>query len=214
MIISKTDSSKKFKDILDKSGISCFIVIPLKYNNKIVGILNIFSGNQTSFEKDEIDVLLEVAKNISTDTRGMKLEVELKNTLKQLQRALYETIDAITLMSEIKDPYTSGHQKKVALLASAISEELGLPKDIIDGIYVSGLLHDVGKISVPNDILAKPGQLNEGEFIIVKNHPIVSYDILKSIEFPWPVADIVSQHHEKINGSGYPRGVNGERYTY
>ena len=99
-------------------------------------------------------------------------------------------------MSEIKDPYTSGHQKKVALLASAISKEMGLAKDMIDGVYVSGLLHDVGKISVPNDILSKPGQLNEGEFLIVKNHPIVSYDILKSIEFPWSVADIVSQHHD------------------
>jgi len=133
--------------------------------------------------------------------------------MKQLQRALYETIDAITLMSEIKDPYTSGHQKRVAIISSAIATELGLSKDMIDGIYVAGLLHDVGKISVPNDILAKPGKLNEGEFIIIKNHPIVSYNILEHIEFPWPIASIVTQHHERMDGSGYPYGILGEEMT-
>jgi putative nucleotidyltransferase with HDIG domain len=210
-IFSIDDIQSRFsfplKKIFNKGHIGSLAVMPLKYNNSIIGLLNIYSSNIHSFNKDETKMLREVAKNISTDTRGMKLEIELKNTMKQLERALYETIDAITLMSEIKDPYTSGHQKKVALLASTISKELGLPKNVIDGIYVSGLLHDVGKISVPNDILAKPGQLNEGEFIIVKNHPVVSYDILKSIEFPWSVADIVQQHHEKINGSGYPKGL-------
>jgi putative nucleotidyltransferase with HDIG domain len=133
--------------------------------------------------------------------------------MKQLQRALYETIDAITLMSEIKDPYTSGHQKKVAIISSAIATELGLSKDTIDGIYVAGLLHDVGKISVPNDILAKPGKLNEGEFLIIKNHPIVSYNILEHIEFPWPIANIVNQHHERMDGSGYPYGIQGEEMS-
>jgi putative nucleotidyltransferase with HDIG domain len=206
----KSRFSFPLQEAFSKGRIGSLAVMPLKYNNSIVGLLNIYSSNINSFNKDETEMLREVAKNISTDTRGMMLEIELKNTMKQLQRALYETIDAITLMSEIKDPYTSGHQKKVALLASAISEEHGLSKDVIDGIYVSGLLHDVGKISVPNDILAKPGQLTEGEFIIVKNHPVVSYDILKSIEFPWSVADIVSQHHEKINGSGYPKGLKGQ----
>jgi putative nucleotidyltransferase with HDIG domain len=204
----KDNFSPPFTDILDENGIGSLAVIPLKYNKSIVGFINVYSPGKCISE-DEIDVLKEVAKNIAADTRGLKLEIELKNTLKQLRKALYETIDAITLMSEIKDPYTSGHQKKVALLASAISEEIGLPRDIIDGIYVSGLLHDVGKISVPNDILAKPGQLNEGEFIIVKNHPVVSYDILKNIEFPWSIADIVSQHHEKMDGSGYPSGIKG-----
>jgi putative nucleotidyltransferase with HDIG domain len=197
-----------FIDLLDKKGIGSVAVIPLKYDKSTVGLINIYSPDKF-ISRDEIDVLKEVARNIAADIRSLKLEIELDDTSKQLRKALYETIDAITLMSEIKDPYTSGHQKKVALLASAISEELGLPRDIIDGIYVSGLLHDVGKISVPNDILSKPGQLNEGEFIIVKNHPVISYDILKNIEFPWSIADIVSQHHEKMDGSGYPSGIKG-----
>jgi putative nucleotidyltransferase with HDIG domain len=192
---------------MDGNGITSSVIIPLKYNNDIVGLLSVFSSLDESFKGSELKALQEISKIISTDTRRLKLEMELKNTLGQLQRTLYETIDAITLMSEIKDPYTSGHQKKVALIASAISDELGLPKDIIDGIYISGLLHDVGKISVPNDILAKPGGLNEGEFFIVKKHPEVSYAILKNIEFPWPVAQIVIQHHERIDGSGYPKGI-------
>jgi putative nucleotidyltransferase with HDIG domain len=204
----KDNFSPPLTDVLDKNGIGSLAVIPLKYGKSTVGLINIYSRDKY-ISKDEIDVLEEIARNIAAVIRSLKLEVELKNISKQLRKALYETIDAITLMSEIKDPYTSGHQKKVALLASAISEEIGLPRDIIDGIYVSGLLHDVGKISVPNDILAKPGQLNEGEFIIVKNHPVVSYDILKNIEFPWSIADIVSQHHEKMDGSGYPSGIKG-----
>ena len=204
----KDNFSPPLTDVLDKNGIGSLAVIPLKYDKSTIGFINIYSRDKY-ISKHEIDLLEETARNITAPVRSLKLEAELKNTSKQLRKALYETIDAITLMSEIKDPYTSGHQKKVALLASAISEEIGLPRDIIDGIYVSGLLHDVGKISVPNDILAKPGQLNEGEFIIVKNHPVVSYDILKNIEFPWSIADIVSQHHEKMDGSGYPGGVKG-----
>ncbi len=204
----KDNFSPPLTDVLDKNGIGSLAVIPLKYDKSTVGFINIFSRNKYISE-DEIDMLEETARDIAAPIRSLKLEAELKITSKQLRKALYETIDAITLMSEIKDPYTSGHQKKVALLASAISEEIGLTRDIIDGIYVSGLLHDVGKISVPNDILAKPGQLNEGEFIIVKNHPVVSYDILKNIEFPWSIADIVSQHHEKMDGSGYPGGIKG-----
>ncbi len=201
------------EELVLKNNFSSSILIPLKHKDCIIGLLNIFSDHEDSFNEHEKNILLKVSSNLSTDIQGLKLEIQLEDTMKQLQRALYETIDAITLMSEIKDPYTSGHQKKVALIASAIATELGLSKDKIDGIYVAGLLHDVGKISVPNDILSKPGKLNEGEFIIIKNHPIVSYNILEHIEFPWPVADMVSQHHERIDGSGYPNGVCGEEMS-
>ena len=201
------------EDLILKNNFLSSILILLKYNDRILGLINIFSGHKNSFKEQENRILLKIANNLSNDIRGLKLEIELKDTMKQLRRALYETIDAITLMSEIKDPYTSGHQKKVAIISSAIATELGLSKDTIDGIYVAGLLHDVGKISVPNDILAKPGKLNEGEFLIIKNHPIVSYNILEHIEFPWPIASIVNQHHERIDGSGYPYGILGEKMS-
>jgi putative nucleotidyltransferase with HDIG domain len=201
------------EEIILKNNFSSSILLPLIHNNRILGLINIFSDNSDSFNEQENKILLKIADNLSNDIRGLKLEIQLKDAMKQLQRALYETIDAITLMTEIKDPYTSGHQKRVAIISSAIATELGLPKDTIDGIYVAGLLHDVGKISVPNDILAKPGKLNEGEFIIIKNHPIVSYNILEHIEFPWPIANIVNQHHERIDGSGYPHGVLGDEMS-
>ncbi|MBN2072768.1 MAG: HD domain-containing protein [Actinobacteria bacterium] len=193
--------------IIYRKDFQSLLIIPLHYNGRVLGSLNIFSEMQDSFQNDEIKILQKTADNLIGSVNTVKLKLELKGTLKQLQRVLYETIDAITLMSEIKDPYTSGHQKRVALIASAIANELELPRDMIDGIYISGLLHDIGKISVPNDILSKPGKLNEGEFLIVKNHPIVSYDILKNIEFPWPIARIVKNHHERIDGSGYPDGL-------
>ena len=210
---SKIHKADTTEELILKNNFSSSILIPLRHNGCIIGLLNIFSDQEASFSEHEKNILLKVSSNLSTDIQGLKLEIQLEDTMKQLQRALYETIDAITLMSEIKDPYTSGHQKKVALIASAIATELGLPKDKIDGIYVAGLLHDVGKISIPNDILSKPGKLNEGEFIIIKNHPVVSYNILEHIEFPWPVADMVNQHHERIDGSGYPNGVYGEEMS-
>jgi len=201
------------EDLILKNNFSSSILLPLVNNGSILGLINIFSNHEDSFKEQENKILQKIAINLSNDIRGLKLEIQLKDTMKQLQRALYETIDAITLMSEIKDPYTSGHQKRVAIISSAIATELGLQKDMIDGIYVAGLLHDVGKISVPNDILAKPGKLNEGEFIIIKNHPVVSHSILKHIEFPWPIASIVNQHHERIDGSGYPHGIQGEKMS-
>jgi len=206
----KSSFTPPFRNMLRKCGISTILTIPLKYDRDIVGLLNVFSKNGNFSDEDGMATIMDIAKNISADSMKLKLEMDLKHTSKQLQRSLFETVDAITLMSEIKDPYTSGHQKKVALLASSISEEMTLPKRTIDGIYVSGLLHDVGKISVPNDILAKPGRLTEGEFLIVKNHPLIGYNILKNIEFPWDIAEIVFQHHEKLDGSGYPRGISGD----
>ena len=140
-----------------------------------------------------------------------KLEVELRESLGKLERILESTIKAFASAVEKKDPYTAGHQRRVAQLARAVAREMGLSDSQVEGIYMAGLVHDVGKISVPSEILSKPGQLNHTEFEIIKTHPQVGYEILKEIEFPWPVAQIVLQHHERLDGSGYPQGlVNGE----
>jgi HD-GYP domain-containing protein (c-di-GMP phosphodiesterase class II) len=118
-------------------------------------------------------------------------------------------IQAMSLTVEAKDPYTSGHQRRVSDLARAIAQEMNLPEDQIDGIRMSGAIHDIGKISVPSEILSKPTKLSPLEFSLIKNHPNVGYDILRDIEFPWPIAQITLQHHERINGSGYPMGISG-----
>jgi putative nucleotidyltransferase with HDIG domain len=119
-------------------------------------------------------------------------------------------IDAMGLTVEIRDPYTAGHQKRVAEIAQAIAIEMGLSKQQIEGVRMAGVLHDIGKMVVPAEILSKPGRITEHEFGIIKSHPEVGYNILKKIDFPWPIAQIVYQHHERMDGSGYPQGLSGK----
>jgi putative two-component system response regulator len=112
--------------------------------------------------------------------------------------------------SEARDPYTAGHQKRVANLARAIATEMKLPHDKIEAIRMAAAIHDIGKISVPSEILCKPSMLTNLEFSFIKNHPEYSYEIIKDVESPWPLADIVRQHHERIDGSGYPQGLKNK----
>lgn len=127
----------------------------------------------------------------------------------QLRRTLRGTVTALASITESRDPYTAGHQRRVAQLAGAIAQELGFSPESLEGIQVMGFLHDIGKIAVPAEILSKPGKISDYEFGLVKTHPQVGHDILQGIEFPWPVAQAVLQHHERLDGSGYPAGLTG-----
>ena len=118
-----------------------------------------------------------------------------------------QTVNALASAVGKRDPYTTDHQRRVTTLASAIAQELGLHEDQVNGIRLAGMLHDIGKLAVPSEILSKPTRLSEAEFTIIKTHPRVASDILKAIEFPWPISEIVLQHHERIDGSGYPQGL-------
>jgi putative nucleotidyltransferase with HDIG domain len=138
-----------------------------------------------------------------------KAHSELKKSLEKLGLALDQTVNALASTVEMKDPYTSGHQRRVTQIACAVAEEMGLTHTQVDGIRIAGLLHDIGKISVPSEILSKPGKLTAAEFNLLKDHPRMGHDILKGIEFPWPISNIVIQHHEHIDGSGYPSGLTG-----
>jgi len=140
-------------------------------------------------------------------TERKKAEVELNYTLEMLRKSLGATIQAISTLVEMRDPYTAGHQRRVADLGRAIAKEMGLSREQVDGIRMAGLIHDIGKISIPAEILSKPGQLTETEFNMLKIHPQSGYEILKQVEFPGPVAQVILQHHERIDGSGYPLGL-------
>jgi HD-GYP domain-containing protein (c-di-GMP phosphodiesterase class II) len=133
-----------------------------------------------------------------------------KQNLEGLLKVLDGTIEAIAALYEKRDPYTAGHQRRVAQLACDIARKMGLPDEQIDGIRMIGVVHDIGKIAVPGDILSKPDRLSNDEFNIVKLHPQVAYDVLRNLDFPWPVAETVLQHHERLDGSGYPNGISGE----
>lgn len=139
--------------------------------------------------------------------KGKQAEQELKQSFNKLRRIMEETIRAMASITEVRDPYTAGHQKRVSQLAFAITKEMNLPKEESNGIYMAALIHDIGKINVPAEILSKPTLLTENELDMIKSHPQIAYDILKTIEFPWPVAKIILQHHERMDGSGYPQGL-------
>jgi putative nucleotidyltransferase with HDIG domain len=143
-------------------------------------------------------------------THSIQLERELERSLKKVERSMHATIQALCRTVETKDPYVGGHQKRVSQLACTIAKEMGLTAQQIEGIRVAGLIHDIGKIAVPTEILSKPGKLSDGEFSLIKDHPMVAFDILKNIEFDWPIARIVVQHHERMDGSGYPYGIPGK----
>ena len=130
--------------------------------------------------------------------------------LRRLDRALEGTVEALASTVEMRDAYTAGHQRRVATLSDAIAKEMGLSADRIHGLRLAGTVHDLGKINIPADILSKPGQLTPLEYEFVKTHPQVGYDILKPVEFHWPIADIILQHHERLDGSGYPKGLKGD----
>lgn len=118
------------------------------------------------------------------------------------------------MISEMRDPYTAGHERRVAEIAAAIGAELGFDADRQEGLQVAGHLHDIGKMTVPAEILSKPGKLRPAEYALIQEHAQASYDVLKGVEFPWPVAQIALQHHERMDGSGYPRGLMGDAILF
>lgn len=136
---------------------------------------------------------------------------ELRESERRLRRSLLDSISAIAATIEMRDPYTAGHQRRVADLATTIAQELRLPDTQIEGLYLASTVHDIGKIQIPAEILSKPGKLTDAEFSLIKQHAEAGFEILKAIDFPWPIAITVLQHHERFDGSGYPRGLgNGD----
>ncbi len=144
-------------------------------------------------------------------TKRIKAENELKKSYNKTEKALSGTIKTLATIGETRDPYTSGHQKRVAELAKTMSLELGLDKNKVEAVHTAALIHDIGKINVPASILAKPGKITDLEFNMIKTHSTDGYKILKKIEFQWPLARIVLQHHERENGSGYPEGLKNKK---
>jgi HD-GYP domain-containing protein (c-di-GMP phosphodiesterase class II) len=143
-------------------------------------------------------------------TERKMAEDKLQHTLDSLKNAIGVTIHAMVSAIEMRDPYTAGHQLRVADLACAIATEMELPQDKIEGLQMAGSIHDIGKLSIPAEILSKSTKLTEIEFSLIKEHSHSGYEMLKNVESPWPLAQIVYQHHERMDGSGYPRNLKGD----
>jgi len=177
------------------------------------------NGNPVSLETSAVPFFtpgeaLPGYRGITRDiTERQQAKSRLQQTLNKLSRTMEGTVQSISRMVETKDPYTAGHQWRVTQLACAMAEEMGLSDEVVEAVRIAGLLHDLGKIGIPSEILSKPGRLSDTEFAIIKTHAQIGYDILKTVDFPWPIADIVLQHHERLNGTGYPRGLRSEEIS-
>lgn len=197
-----------------KRGYKAMISLPLNEDGRIFGALNIYSVESDVFDAEEVKLLTELSDDLAygigslhTRAHGKKAAEELKKSYKKLRMIFEQTVNALASAVGKRDPYTTDHQRRVTILASAIAQEMGLHDEQVNGIRLAGMLHDIGKLAVPSEILSKPTRLSEAEFTIIKTHPRVASDILRAIEFPWPISDIVLQHHERIDGSGYPQGL-------
>jgi putative nucleotidyltransferase with HDIG domain len=198
-----------------------WIGVPLIAKGKAVGFLTIDHREPGVYGEESVEIAEAFAGQVAIAIENARLYEEaqrelaerkraeegLRQSYGQLQRTLEGTVNVLVSTIEMKDPYTAGHQRRVAELACAIANKMGLSEEPVEGIRMAGLIHDIGKITVPAEILSKPGQLNELEWGMIKAHPQIGYNILRPIEFPWPVADIVLQHHERVDGSGYPQGL-------
>lgn len=207
-----------WRDAAIAHGYAASIALPLfDAENAVFGLLDVYSDRVNAFTPEEIGLLEEMAQDMSfgvsalrtSQERNRALELNRKQLL-QLQDNLEDTVNAIATIVELRDPYTAGHQRRVADIACAIAGKMGLSDERVHGLHIASLVHDLGKIQIPAEMLSKPGRLSEIEYKLIKVHPRAGCDILKGIDFPWPVAEIVLQHHERVDGSGYPQGLGGD----
>ncbi|MBI3581298.1 MAG: PAS domain S-box protein, partial [Nitrospinae bacterium] len=203
-----------WRDEALKYGYASIISLPLMNEGGVFGVLCVYSAAIDAFTVGETSLLEEMAADLAFGVTMLRLRVERDRAMKQsesylggLRDSLEDTVRAIALTVEMRDPYTAGHQRRVADLARAIATQLGLPAEQVHGLHLAGVVHDLGKINIPSEILSKPGKISEMEFGLIKTHPQAGYDILKDINFPWPISQMVLQHHERLDGSGYPQGL-------
>jgi putative two-component system response regulator len=210
-------------DAINKGGVHLYFTKPWREEELLFHIkqslfkMELLVENKRLAEliKKQNNELLDLNKTLEERIKEKTSDLlaraeELKASYEKSQTILDGTVKTMSKIVETRDPYTSGHEAQVAIISCKIAEEMRLPKEQIEAINIAATLHDIGKISVPSEILTKPGRLNKLEMEIIKTHCQVAYDILKTIEFPYPVAEIIFQHHERMNGSGYPRGLMGD----
>lgn len=191
-------------------GLETVYLLPIAYREEVFGVVGILSRLPVELRDKELVLLKELASDVGYGVHSHRTELARVDGLERLHSTLLHTVEAVSLALEKRDPYTAGHQERVAQLAVAIAREMGFDEQHIEGIHLGSMVHDIGKISVPAEILNRPGRLSTDEFGVIKAHPETGYEILKGVDFPWPIAEMIIQHHERLDGSGYPRGLKGE----
>ena len=219
-ITDDTETSAAFEPWRERArrfGIRSFVSIPLFVEGVRRGALDIYAALPHAFEAPAIEVFQHLAEQIVHGVHALDQElalhageIVLASTQRQLTEALSAMVMPIVAAMEMRDPYTAGHQSRVAEMAVAIGREMGWPEERLHALHVAAQIHDVGKISIPTEILTKPTPLSSGEWALIHEHPETGHTILKDIPFTWPIAEIVRQHHERLDGSGYPQGLKGD----
>lgn len=217
LIIENTDEFPYWVKIPETSWIKAHIMIPILHNDQIIGLLSFDFDKPYSFSQDDVNKIYPTIPILAITLENAKLYEELKQKLEEkieienkLRRSLYQVIKTASDIVEMKDPYTAGHQKKVARISTIIGKTLNLPPEKIRNLAIGSLLHDIGKITIPSEILNKPSSLNPLERKLINMHCQIGYDLIRKIEAISEVAPIILQHHERLNGSGYPLGLKGE----
>jgi PAS domain S-box-containing protein/putative nucleotidyltransferase with HDIG domain len=212
-VIHASDSGDAFQAYRKQiAAIGCFSIaaMPLMHMKRSIGLMMVYSYKNNVFNQQQVDLLEELANDLAYGITSLRTNIEREHMGQRLEQNLLQTVQAIAMTLETRDPYTAGHQRRVTELSLAIASAMGLDEQQIEGIRFGATIHDIGKIHIPAEILNRPGRLNELEFGLIKTHPEVGLEIVKEIEFPWPVADIIHQHHERLDGSGYPQGLKGD----
>jgi HD-GYP domain-containing protein (c-di-GMP phosphodiesterase class II) len=207
-----------WRDAALDRGYAAVIALPLfDSEGNVFGILDVYADQLNAFIPSEIKLLAEMSEDLSFGVMALRTRRErnlatkkIQQQFLQLQDNLDNTIKVISTIVEMRDPYTAGHQRRMADLACAIARQMGLPDEQVHGIHIAGIVHDLGKIQIPAEILSKPGKLSSIEYSLIKQHPQAGFDILKGVDFTWPIAQMVLQHHERFDGTGYPQGLKGD----
>jgi PAS domain S-box-containing protein len=191
-------------------GYGSSIALPLRVGGRIVGVLSISAVEEGAFGPEEVALLSELAGDLGFGIDGLRVRRDREQFIERLRASMEATIQALSSTVERRDPSTAGHQRRVAQLAAAVARSMGWTEERVQALFLAGMVHDIGKIAVPADILSKPGQLSAAEYMLAQTHVEAAWEILDSAEFSWPLARIVQQHHERLDGSGYPLGLRGD----
>jgi len=212
-------------------GIRSYVVVPLRAHGELIGSLNVGFASPGAVTDDAVQAAAELGNQLAVALRQAQLrqdverqaatlekdvaeiieaKAKLEVSYRRLSLTLSQTVQALAAAVEVRDSYTAGHQRRVTQLALEIGRRIGLLDETLEGLRVAGLIHDIGKLAIPSELLSKPSKLSTAEFRLIQSHPDVARSILSSVEFPWPVAAIVFQHHERVDGSGYPLGIRGD----
>lgn len=212
-LTKKTQNKAELKHA-SRHQYSSVAVIPIDLDKQTPYVLVVYGKRNQVLSKEIIELLIKLGNDIVYSVEKLKTQADYLMLSEKIKKSYSDAIEALSTMVEQRDPYTAGHQVRVATLAVKIATKIGLSTEQISSVRLASIVHDIGKLHIPSEILSKPSALNTAEYAIVQEHPTLGWEVLKNIDFPWPIADMVYQHHERLDGSGYPQGLKGHEILF